>query len=57
MGCSGSCPRRGERFPPGGGGGDTFQDEGVATDVGRVFDGAGAGKSKAAFSDGQVGLP
>ena len=33
------------------------QDQGVATDKGRAFDGAAAGKSEAAFSDGQVGLP
>ena len=33
------------------------QNQGVATDVGRAFDSAAAGKSKAALSDGQVGLP
>ena len=33
------------------------QDQGVAADVCRAFDGAAAGKSKAAFSDWQVGLP
>ena len=29
----------------------------MATDVGRAFDGAAAGKSKATFSDRHVGLP
>ena len=33
------------------------QNQGVATKVGSTFDGVAAGKSKAAFSDGQVGLP
>ena len=42
---------------PGEGSDDTSQDQGVATDVDHAFDGFFAGKTKAAFSDGQVGLP
>ena len=49
--------KKGWKVPPGGGSDDTPQDQGVATNTGRVFDGATTGKSKAAFSDGKVGLP
>ena len=43
--------KKGWKIPPGGGSDDTPQDQGVAVDVCRAFDGASAGKSKAAFSD------
>ena len=36
---------------------DTSQAQGVVTGVSRAFDGVAAGKSKADFSDGQMGLP
>ena len=56
MGHPGSRLKR-MKVPPGGGSGDTSHDQGVTTDVGCVFDGDTAGKSKAVFSDGQVGPP
>ena len=49
--------KKGWEVPPDGGSDDTPQDQGVATDIGRAFEGAAAGKSMAAFSDEQVGLP
>ena len=48
---------KGWKVPPGGGSDNTPQDQGVSTDVGRAFDRGAAGKLKAAFWDGQVGLP
>ena len=42
---------------PGGGCDNTSQGQDVATGLGCAFDGVAAGKSKAVFSDGQVGLP
>ena len=47
----------GQKVPSGGGSDHTPQDQGVAADICRAFDGAAAGKSKAAFTDWQVGLP
>ena len=49
--------KKGWKVLPGGGSDDTPQDHGVATNIGRAFDGAAAGKSKAAFLDRQGGLP
>ena len=47
----------GWKVPSGGGSDDTPQGQDVAVDVGCAYDGVAAGKSKAVFSDGQVGLP
>ena len=49
--------KKGRKVPPGGGSDDTPQDQGVAAYICRAFDGAAAGKPKAALSDWQVGLP
>ena len=43
--------KKGWKVPPGGGSDDTPQDQGVATDLGRAFDGAYIDKSNATFSD------
>ena len=48
---------KGCKVPPGGDSDHTPQEQGVATGLGRAFDGVAAGVSKAAFSDEQVGLP
>ena len=56
MGRSGAI-QEGMEGSPGGGSDDTHQDQGMAADIFRTFDGAVAGKPKAAFSNWQVGLP
>ena len=48
--------KKGWKVPPGGGSDDAPQNQGMAADICRAFDGATAGKPKAAFSDWQVGL-
>ena len=48
---------KGWKVTLGGGSDNTPQDQDVTADVGCAFDGVAAGKSKTAFSDGQVGLP
>ena len=42
---------------PGKGSNNTFQSQGVASNISRVFAGVVAGESKTTLSDGQVGLP
>ena len=49
--------KKGRKAPPGVGSDDTPQNQGVAADIRRAFDGAAAAKSKAAFSDWQMDLP